>query len=118
MNPRRVRNAHSGFAPQGRNRLKNKTRSGRRNSLKTLDPAKRIQGFPLFVFGRAWLDSARAWTNLGLARENKIGVSAPRRGRSSGNRRGTLILHDRARGQGIMAFDYRAPLRHASAELR
>jgi hypothetical protein len=38
---------------------KEKCPEGRRNSLKTLDSAKKTQGFPLIVFGRAWLDLAR-----------------------------------------------------------
>jgi hypothetical protein len=47
---------------------------GPRNPLKRLDPAKEIQGFPLIYFGRAWLDSARALLNFGLAGENQIAV--------------------------------------------
>jgi hypothetical protein len=35
--------------------------------LKRLDSAKEMQGFPLLEFGRALLDEARIWLDLGLA---------------------------------------------------
>jgi hypothetical protein len=40
---------------------------GRCNALIRLDSAKEIQGFCLTLFGRALLDEARIWLNLGLA---------------------------------------------------
>ena len=40
---------------------------GRRNPLIRLDLAKEIKGFSLAQFGRALLDEAGIWLNLGLA---------------------------------------------------
>jgi hypothetical protein len=40
---------------------------GRRNVLIRLDSAKEIKGFSLAKFGRALLDEARIWLDLGSA---------------------------------------------------
>jgi hypothetical protein len=52
---------------------------GWRNSLETLNSAKEIQGFPLIVFGRAWLDLARfgkIWLWLGKTKLTQASAAA------------------------------------------
>jgi hypothetical protein len=52
---------------------------GRRNSLKRLNSAKEIQGFPSIVFGRAWLDLARfanIWIWLGTTTKLALASAA------------------------------------------
>ena len=57
---------------------------GRRNPLIRPDSAKEIQGFALALFGRALLDEARIWLDLGLAwrlrSDRSAALSIPRTG--------------------------------------